>query len=84
MSSRQSSISARTSSAPSHSSQGPSSTTAKLLEKKKEYDAVSALEKSTALYLHRITTLGDDCEIMAKAGEGTTRLVFLQIFILII
>ena len=43
---------------------------AKLLEKKKEYDAVSALERASALYLERIEALGDDCEVMAKAGEG--------------
>jgi DASH complex subunit DAD2 len=43
---------------------------AKLLEKKKEYDAASALERASALYLQRIEALGEDCEIMAKAGEG--------------
>ncbi len=74
MSLRQSSIPARTSSAPSHSSQGPSSATVKLLEKKKEYDAVSALEKASTLYLQRIETLGNDCDIMAKAGEGMNHL----------
>ncbi|KAF5322493.1 hypothetical protein D9619_001366 [Psilocybe cf. subviscida] len=42
---------------------------AKLLEKKKEYDAVSALERASALYLERIEALGDDCEVMANAGE---------------
>jgi len=40
-----------------------------LLEKKKEYDAVAALERASALYLQRIETLGSDCETMAKAGE---------------
>ena len=43
---------------------------AKLLEKKKEIFAVSALEKASALYLERIEGLGEDCEIMANAGEG--------------
>jgi len=50
----------------------PSSTAAlaKLLEKKRECDAVSALEKASALYLERIEGLGEDCDIMANAGEG--------------
>lgn len=43
---------------------------AKLIEKKKEFDAVAALERASALYLQRIEALGEDCEIMAKAGEG--------------
>lgn len=47
-----------------------SSTAARLLEKKKECDAVFALEKATALYLERIEGLGEDCDIMANAGEG--------------
>jgi hypothetical protein len=42
----------------------------KLTEKKKEYDAVSALERVSALYLERIEALGEDCDTMAKAGEG--------------
>lgn len=41
----------------------------KFLELKKEYDAVSALERTTRLYLQRIEALGEDCEIMARAGE---------------
>ncbi|KAF9453916.1 hypothetical protein P691DRAFT_657087 [Macrolepiota fuliginosa MF-IS2] len=70
MSIRQSSIPARASYAPSQSSQGANSAAmAKLLEKKKEYDAVAALEKASTLYLQRIEALGEDCEIMAKAGE---------------
>jgi len=49
----------------------PSSTAAlaKLFEKKKECFAVFALEKASALYLERIEGLGEDCEIMANAGE---------------
>ena len=43
---------------------------ARLLEKKKEFYAVSALEKASALYLERIEGLRDDCDIMANAGEG--------------
>jgi hypothetical protein len=45
-------------------------TTARLLEKKKEFHAVSALEKASALYLERIEGLSEDCDIMANAGEG--------------
>ncbi|KAF8887703.1 hypothetical protein BD779DRAFT_1525776 [Infundibulicybe gibba] len=41
----------------------------KLLEKKKEYDAVSALERASAVFLSRIEGLGEDCETMADAGE---------------
>ncbi|KAF9484517.1 hypothetical protein BDN70DRAFT_825652 [Pholiota conissans] len=41
----------------------------KLLEKKKEYDAVAALERASALYLERIEALGEDCIVMASAGE---------------
>jgi hypothetical protein len=44
----------------------------KLLEKKKEFDAVSALERASALYLERIEGLGEDCDIMADAGQGKT------------
>lgn len=43
---------------------------AKLLEKKKEFDAVSALERASALYLERIEGIGEDCDIMADAGQG--------------
>ncbi|KAG5638809.1 hypothetical protein H0H81_010038 [Sphagnurus paluster] len=42
----------------------------KLLEKKKEFDAVSALEHASALYLERIEGLGEDCEVMADAGQA--------------
>lgn len=42
----------------------------KLLEKKKEYDAVSALERTSTLFLERIEALGEDCDTMADAGEG--------------
>jgi hypothetical protein len=53
------------------STQVPSAATAsKLLEKKKEYDAVSALERACALFLERIEGLGEDCDIMADAGQG--------------
>lgn len=41
----------------------------KLLEKKKEYDAVSALERASTLYLQRIEGLAEDVDMMANAGE---------------
>lgn len=44
---------------------------AKLLEKKKEYEAVAALDRVAALYLARMEGLAEDCDIMAIAGEGT-------------
>lgn len=43
--------------------------TSKLLEKKKEFDAVSALERASALYLERIEAISEDCTIMADAGQ---------------
>lgn len=43
---------------------------AKLLEKKKEYDAIAALDRAAQLYLARIDGLAEDCDIMALAGEG--------------
>ncbi|KAJ7124965.1 hypothetical protein C8R44DRAFT_781926 [Mycena epipterygia] len=42
---------------------------AKFLEKKKEFDAVFALQRASALYLQRIEGLADDCETMADAGQ---------------
>ncbi|KAN0090660.1 hypothetical protein V8E55_004226 [Tylopilus felleus] len=41
----------------------------RLLEKKKEYEAVAALERTSALYVKRIEGLADDCEVMADAGQ---------------
>ncbi|PIL34053.1 hypothetical protein GSI_03762 [Ganoderma sinense ZZ0214-1] len=41
---------------------------AKLLEKKKEFEAVAALERASAQFLKRIEELGDDFDIMADAG----------------
>ncbi|TFK25547.1 hypothetical protein FA15DRAFT_639367 [Coprinopsis marcescibilis] len=42
---------------------------AKLAEKKKEFDAVSALERASSSYLERIQQVADDCEVMADAGQ---------------
>ncbi|KAI0780009.1 hypothetical protein C8Q74DRAFT_1262563 [Fomes fomentarius] len=63
----------RASVAPSRQSQLPSSVTsaaaaAKLLEKKKEFEAVAALERASAQFLKRIEDLGDDFDVMADAG----------------
>ncbi|KIJ19257.1 hypothetical protein PAXINDRAFT_8611 [Paxillus involutus ATCC 200175] len=41
----------------------------RLLEKKKEYEAVAALERASATFVKRIEGLGDDCEVMADAGQ---------------
>jgi hypothetical protein len=48
--------------------------TAKLLEKKKEYDAVAALERASTQYLQRLEGLAEDCEVMADAGQGMLHL----------
>ncbi|KAG9309345.1 hypothetical protein JVU11DRAFT_10581 [Chiua virens] len=41
----------------------------RLLEKKKEFEAVAALERASALFVRRIEGLADDCEVMADAGQ---------------
>jgi hypothetical protein len=43
---------------------------ARLQEKKKEFEAVAALEKASATFMKRIEGLGDDCDVMADAGFG--------------
>ena len=43
---------------------------AKLAEKKKEFEAVAALERASAQFLKRIEDLGDDFDVMADAGVG--------------
>jgi len=43
---------------------------ARLQEKKKEFEAVAALEKASATFVKRIEGLGDDCDVMADAGLG--------------
>ncbi|KAF8590945.1 hypothetical protein K439DRAFT_1328335 [Ramaria rubella] len=43
--------------------------TARLVEKRKEYDAVMALDKVSAELVERLEALGEDCEIMANAGQ---------------
>ncbi|KAI0068849.1 hypothetical protein BV25DRAFT_1791349 [Artomyces pyxidatus] len=64
---RQSAASSRASHIPS---QPPSAAAlARLLEKKKELEAVSALARASALFLKRIEGLAEDCETMADAGH---------------
>ncbi|EGO25089.1 hypothetical protein SERLADRAFT_386457 [Serpula lacrymans var. lacrymans S7.9] len=41
---------------------------ARLQEKKKEFEAVAALERASALFVKRVEGLGEDCEVMADAG----------------
>ncbi|KAI9453134.1 hypothetical protein BJY52DRAFT_1123812 [Lactarius psammicola] len=41
---------------------------AALNQKKKEAEAVDALQRASALFLQRLEGLGDDCEAMADAG----------------
>lgn len=63
-----------TSTRPSHApgSQAPPSATllARLTDKKKEIEAVEALQHASALFLRRLEGLADDCEVMADAGIG--------------
>ncbi|KAH9945689.1 hypothetical protein B0H21DRAFT_791554, partial [Amylocystis lapponica] len=42
---------------------------AKLLEKKKEFEAVAALERASDNFVKRIEELGDDFDVMAEAGR---------------
>jgi len=41
---------------------------ARLADKKKEFEAVDALQRASALFLRRLEGLADDCEAMAEAG----------------
>jgi hypothetical protein len=43
---------------------------ARLTDKKKEFEAVEALQRASALFLRRLEGLADDCEAMAEAGIG--------------
>lgn len=44
--------------------------TAHLLEKKKEFEAIAALEKAGAQFVKRIEELSEDFDVMADAGIG--------------
>jgi hypothetical protein len=67
---RPSTTSTRASHAPG--SQAPPSATllARLADKKKEIEAVEALQRASTLFLRRLEGLADDCEAMADAGIG--------------
>jgi hypothetical protein len=43
---------------------------ARLADKKREFEAVDALQRASALFLRRLEGLADDCEAMADAGIG--------------
>ncbi|KAI0686757.1 hypothetical protein C8T65DRAFT_143826 [Cerioporus squamosus] len=63
----------RASLAPHRHSQLPrsassASAAAKLAEKKKEFEAVAALERASASFVRRIEDLGDEFDVMADAG----------------
>ncbi|KAG7090904.1 hypothetical protein E1B28_009981 [Marasmius oreades] len=67
---RPSTLGNRSSYAHGLSQQATSAATAtKLIEKKKEYDGVAALEKASSLFLERMTGMMEDCDVMANAGE---------------
>jgi DASH complex subunit DAD2 len=67
---RPSSVANRTSYALGSNAQANSAATqARLLEKKKEYDAVAALDRASTQYLERITQIAEECDIMSDAGE---------------
>ncbi|KAF8909894.1 hypothetical protein CPB85DRAFT_711001 [Mucidula mucida] len=63
----------RQSVAPNRASQAPNvnsaAAIAKQREKKKEFEAVSALERASAQYLERINSLAGDFDVMADGGE---------------
>lgn len=65
---RQSMAAGRQSQLPSQISSAAAQT--KLLEKKKECEAVIALEKASANFVRRIEALGDDFDVIADAGVG--------------
>jgi len=66
---RPSSTSTRASHAPGPQAPPPSATLlARLADKKKEAEAVEALQRASALFLRRLEGLADDCEVMADAG----------------
>jgi hypothetical protein len=66
---RQSVASSRSSQMPGGSQPNPAAL-ARLMEKKKEYEAICALERTSALFLRRIEGLAEDCDVMADAGAG--------------
>ena len=67
---RPSVASLRSSLAPSAHHPPSAETLAGLDQKKKEAEAVDALQRASALFLQRLEGLADDCEAMADAGAG--------------
>ncbi|KAF8256602.1 hypothetical protein EI94DRAFT_1764784 [Lactarius quietus] len=65
---RTSAISLRSSLAPGAQHPPSAETLAGLDQKKKEAEAVDALQRASALFLQRLEGLADDCEAMADAG----------------
>lgn len=71
----------RPSVAPSRASHAPGSLNSheyaaaaaqRLAEKKKEYEAVAALEAASNLLLQRMAGISEDFDVMADAGRGKT------------
>ncbi|KAJ7072522.1 hypothetical protein C8F01DRAFT_1104257 [Mycena amicta] len=67
--SRQSVVAGNRASYAAGSNTNSAAAAAKFLEKKKEFDAVSALQRASTLYLQRIEGLAHDFETMADAGQ---------------
>lgn len=65
---RPSTMSIRSSLAPGAQHTPSAENLAGLNQKKKEAEAVEALQRASALFLQRLEGLGDDCEAMADAG----------------
>lgn len=65
---RPSTTSTRASHAPGSQALPSATLLARLADKKKEIEAVEALERASALFLRRLEGLADDCEAMADAG----------------
>ena len=72
---RPSVVSLRSSLAPGAQHPPSAETLAGLNQKKKEAEAVDALQRASALFLQRLEGLADDCEAMADAGAGTPSLL---------
>jgi hypothetical protein len=69
--------SSRASHAPGSQQQPPSpALLARLADKKSEFEAVEALQRTGALFLRRLECLADDCDAMAEAGIGELSLLF--------
>ena len=67
---RPSTVSIRSSLAPGAQHPPSAENLAGLNQKKKESEAVDALQRYSVLFLQRLEGLADDCEAMADAGAG--------------